>query len=368
MTKSQKFLLNLFIIVLLGFVAVGWYNNKKNNSQTNKTDETPQTEKDVDIIINGESTTKTTKNTNNSEEEQKEAEEDKTTEQENNNTEQSADEISLDKFKNIKQILGENSTEKVSIKSYQKEAFDNYYMIQFKLDPEDSNSTDEPKVITQYYNQLGVIRVIFKNVKADQTGLNYQTADTINQKGIIKLYHNISADQTEELYDIGVSQEAPFYVKAKKENSSWIVSVYVKYPGYTQTQDNIDTGSSDFSTTHQVITGAHKDDGATIYSYSYSAQNGILRFVWNVAGSTDKPIPAVEGVNTPTGYVEVQFPSVVKDVIARNPGSMDLPGNIKLTYEMENDTSKYKFKVNSEKEFKLYASTNPNQVILEIKL
>lgn len=366
MKRYQKLLFNFIVLITAGLLLGGCTINKT------KTTETKNNNKDVDIIINGK-TNNGDSNKSNTQNQSKDIEQKDLPNKEevsnqsnsgtgNNNT------IPNNKFSTSKQVLGENSTTQVIIASYQKFPEDQYYKITFKLTPTDSKNTDEPKVIAQYINIGGIIRVVFKNVKKDTTGLAYQTADIINKDGIVKIYHNISADQTEELYDIGVTKETPFYLTANQKDSLWEVQLYIKYPGNPSTNNNLDLGSSDFSTAHQVITGAHKEDGAQIYSYSYSTQNGVLRFVWNVAGSQAKPIPAVEAANTPTGLIEVEFPSLVNDVIAKHPGTLTLPGGITLNYKKENDTSIYKFKVNEEREFKLHASTNPNQVILEIKL
>ena len=371
MKKSQKLLFNIIILITAGLLLGGCTITKSPTTEKESNDNS----QNVDIIINGKTTnngnsetTATVENDNSANVTENNTPHEDDTEDQNSEINQNNDTISDDKFSTSKQILGENSTNQIIIDSYKKRQDNNYYKVTFKLIPVDPDNTEEPKVIAQYVNIGGVIRLVFKNVKKDTTGLAYQTADTINKHGIVKIYHNISADQTEELYDIGVSKETPFYITANKKDSYWEIQLYIKYPGETTTSSEIDLGSTDFSTAHQVISGAHKEDGAQIYSYSYSAQNGVLRFVWNVAGSQDKPIPAVEGANTPTGLVEVQFPSLTNDVIARHPGAISLPGGITLSFYRDNNASIYKFKVNGEKEFKLYASTNPNQVILEIKL
>ena len=195
------------------------------------------------------------------------------------------------------------------------------------------------------------------------SGIAYQGSRSINKEGITRIYHNISSDQTEELYDIGVSESTPFYLHYEEVSSGkWNIILDVKYPG--ESELDIELGSTEFSTEDQSISGSVADDGAAVTGYSFSVSGGQLVFVWTVTGSSSKPIPSVSADLGDDGILNVKFESVVSDKVASAASSIELPGNIGFTYS----NSAYHFEVGADSEYKLSASTSPNQVELTVKL
>lgn len=214
-----------------------------------------------------------------------------------------------------------------------------------------------------YRSSLGSIRVNLSGVTSDNSGIAYQGSRSINTEGITRIYHNISSDQTEELYDIGVSESTPFYLHSEEVSSGkWNIILDVKYPGESELE--IDLGSTDFSTESQSITGAVSTDGAAVTGYSFSVSGGQLVFVWTVSGSSSKPIPSVSAELGEDGILNVQFESVTSDKVSSAVDSIELPGDIGFTYS----SGAYHFEIGADSEYKLSASTSPNQVELTVKL
>ena len=265
-------------------------------------------------------------------------------------------------FSRDKQEVGVENENEYSILSLTDEAADGYHSFTFEIQGE-TDVVDLPYVVVEYKAALGSIRVDLNGMIADSSKIAYQGSRSINTEGIIRIYHNISADQTEELYDIGVSESTPFYVHSEEISSGkWNITVDVKYPG--ESDLNIDAGSTEFSNEAQAIVGAVASDGAAVTGYSFSVSGNQLVFVWTVTGSASKPIPSVSAELDEDGILDLAFESVLSDKVSSAADSIELPSGIGLTYS----SGAYHFEVGVDSTFKLSASTSPNQVELAIEL
>lgn len=287
------------------------------------------------------------------------AEEDNTEEEEDDDTSESAD---FSNFSRDEQVVGEENEDEYSLTALTDTEMSGYHRFSFAIEAKDS-ATDLPYIVVDYRSSLGSIRVDLNGMTTDNSGIAYQGSRSINKEGITRIYHNISSDQTEELYDIGVSESTPFYLHYEEVSSGkWNIILDVKYPG--ESDLDIDLGSTEFSTENQSISGSVADDGAAVTGYSYSVSGGQLVFVWTVTGSSSKPIPSVSADLGDDGILNVKFESVVSDKVASAADSIELPGDIGLTYS----SGAYHFEVGADSEFKLSASTSPNQVELAVQL
>lgn len=264
------------------------------------------------------------------------------------------------------QSVGDNRSGKISINSVNDSTQGSFHKITFQVEVEDG---DSPMATATYKSNLGAIRLVFEKVKADSSGIAYQASKDISKEGVVKIYHNISAEQTEELYDIGVENPADFYLYSENTSGNmWNVILEVRYPGEAETV--VDSGAGEFGTSPQSLSGASSSDGATVSGYNYGASNGVLRFVLDVKGSSSKPIPAVTAEYDSSGDLVVTFPSLVKDFVGDDPGSQDLYGGVdSVHWERVGQKTIFTFDITGgKKDFKLSASTSPNQVVVEIRL
>lgn len=280
-------------------------------------------------------------------------------------------EVDLSMFKTSSQSVGSDANtdgDYYSLSALSQKSMAGFHRFEFFVEPKASD-VNTPYVTATYIASLGAIRVDFKGITTDNSGIGYQKSLMINKDGVVKVYHNVSADQTEELYDVGVTKETPFLLTIKDTDTmSWVVTLDVKYPGVSEDSDEIDLGSEEFSKEVQSIVGATKSDGARVSSYSYSASGGVLRVVFEVKGSTSKPIPSVNAGYDGDGNLVMRFTDIVSDAIAKMPSALTMTGGVTMVWEMDGSSaSKYTFE-GASKEFKLYGGTNPNQVIIEIKL
>ena len=230
-----------------------------------------------------------------------------------------------------------------------------------------SEGTDNPYVMASYISAQGVIRVTLKQVTTDNSGLGYQKEISIDTNGVMKLYHNISSDQTEEIYDIGVSKEASFLLYSEKTSTGWNVVLNVEYPGIVVSSN--DLGSTEFGVGAQSISGVGVDASAAINSYTYGINTGVLKFVWNVSSSDTNPIPSVSAAYDSSNNLVVTFGSLSIDKVVKAVNNTDLPQGLILNTNRTGNVSTYTFSgMNTQLSYKLSASTSPNQVSLEIQL
>ena len=268
-------------------------------------------------------------------------------------------------FSKEDQTVGEESSAKFTIEEISNKTHSDYHEFVFVLS---STSEEAPYVNVSYKSNLGVIRVDFNQIEDDNSGIGYQKEVSIDKEGITRLYHNVSSDQTEELYDIGVSKETPFKLVSEEDGTNWIVTIYVQYPGEVSDSET-DSGSTEFGTQAQSITGVDASKGATISSYTYGISGGILKFVWNVSSTDTNPIPNVTAEYDSENHLVVRFTSLKTDKVYLAVDGISLPGNLAMQTEKPGDATIYTISgFSSVREYKLSASTSPNQVILEIEL
>jgi hypothetical protein len=270
-------------------------------------------------------------------------------------------------FSNTTQNVGSSSNkEKYTIKSLTDSKQDGFHSFVFVVQGATSEVMDTPYIVAKYNPTLGAIRVDLNGISKDESGIGYQKSKKIDEQGVIKIYHNISSDSTEELYDIGISKSTTFKISSKEDvENSWIVTLDVKYPGSTAGTTSEDFGSDTFSKELQTIDGALAADSAKILSYSYSTASGVLSVVFTVSGSTSRPVPTASAQMNSESKLVLEFPEVISDSVNKSIDGKKL-GNFTVDSSRSGNKSTFVFS-GTVKEYKLYGSKSPNQVVLEIK-
>lgn len=263
------------------------------------------------------------------------------------------------------QTVGVASASKFTIEDVTNTAKTGYHEFVFSLS---STGSDDPYVVATYKSDLGVIRIDLNQIEKDSSGIGYQKAVAINKEGISQLYHNVSSDQTEELYDIGVSKSTPFKIATAKVSTGWNIIVDVQYPGEVSTE-NLDLGSKEFGKTAQAIMGVDATKGSTLASYTYGSTSGVLKFIWNVTSTDTNPIPSVSAAYDATHKLVITFGSVKTDKVYLAVDGIELPGKLAMQTERAAEKSIYTISgMTEDLDYKLSAGISPNQVIVEIKL
>jgi hypothetical protein len=294
------------------------------------------------------------------EEEQELEEEDAGQEEETEDT----GETDFSEFSSDTQVLGEESEATFTIDSIEDVSRDGFHQFTFTLLTEDE---EDPFVTASYLSNQSVVRLDFQGIAGDNSEIGYQQERGIDENGVLKIYHNISAQADQELYDIGVSGSTIFYLTSEQlEEGIWTVILQVKYPGSTDV--DVDLGSEEFSEELQSIEGVTAEDGAAISSYTYSGTSGLLKLVWTVTSDADNPIPSVTAQYNSEDDLVVTFDSLSMDRVASFADTLTLPSSITAEVERDGETSTYTFTgMDGVREYKLNASLSPNQVILEIR-
>lgn len=320
------------------------------------------------LIFFREKPTTTDSTTNDDTQTSQETDTDTTNEEEEetntSTTEEEEETQTITGFSKESQAVGTTSSSKYTIEEVSNTSHADYHEFVFTLS---STGTDDPNVIAEYKSSLGVIRLDFNQIEKDSSGIGYQKEVSINKEGISRLYHNVSSDQTEELYDIGVTKETAFKLMSEKVGDNWEITIYVQYPG--ESTSTVDAGSTAFSTQAQSITGVDAAKGAAISSYTYGISGGVLKFVWNVSSTDTNPIPNVNAAYDSGNHLVVTFTSLKTDKVYLAVDGISLPGSLAMQTEKPGESTIYTIGgFSSQAEYKLSASTSPNQVVLEIQL
>jgi len=264
------------------------------------------------------------------------------------------------RFSNNDQTVGSATEDLFKIESITDESKIGYHRFSFNIT---TTGTDDPYVTAKYNSSTGVIRVELNSIETDKSGIGYQKERAINKEGIIRLYHVVTSIADKEIYDIGLAKSTIFKLYKESGDGQLKIILDVKYPG--EVTSTIDLGSTEFSTDPQSISGA---TNATIKSYSYSSSGGVLKFSWSVTADGENPIPSVTAEYLDNETLSIKFTSLTLDRVVNAAGSLNLPAGITIDPSKESSASIYNFIVGSKKDYKLSATTSPNQVILEIDL
>ncbi len=267
------------------------------------------------------------------------------------------------KFSTEAQEIGSVGNEVYKITSFSEEEMDGFHRFVFEVEGEQNL----PNVSATYRAELGAIRLIFKAIEEDNSGLGYQRSSEINKQGVVRIFHNVSFNPEEEIYDIGVSKSTSFLLHSERvEDGKWKINLDVRYPGEVELE--IDKGSQEFGVDEQNISGASASDGARITNYSFGVENKIFRFIWTVRGSEENPIPQVRARYNDDGDLLVVFPDLDSDYIGADSREQDLIGNLeKVVWQRTGSETVYRFTLKEKRDFRLSSSLSPNQVILEVK-
>lgn len=296
-------------------------------------------------------------------EEEKEVEKEETKEEEKEVVKEESN-TDFGKYSNQRQEVGEIvEGEMYVLEKIVDESLDGYHEFSFLL-----KGSVRPHAVAYYNQGSGVIKVEISNISKDTSGIPFQGERSINKNGIIRLYHNVSGTQEKSFYDIGLSQSTVFKldVSAGQGENEWAVDLSVKYPGEKEISGNF--GSTEFSSSDQVITGAGVDQNASALSYQYSASGGILKFVWGVSADGTHPIPSVKAGYNESNELVVTFESLKIDRVGGTPKTLTLPLGITLNTVRTGASTIYTFTgMDENASYKLSASLSPNQVVIEIK-
>jgi hypothetical protein len=245
---------------------------------------------------------------------------------------------------------------------------DGYHRFEFTLTSDDKDEL--PEVEATLVSSGGYISVRLDRVTSDQSGIDYQGSRDINNEGVLRLYHQVTPVPSEEVYQIGISEDTSFYLH---EGENMAVLLDVRYPGSGDSAPQpAETADEEEFTTGLVELGDVNTAGDVKFTgYSWSAPPGVVRFVWStsaVSGNTTPPTSASYDADDET--VTVVFEDVASDAVIGSDGSFeaDLASSIeRVSGTRSGTTSTYVFYLTGEAEYRIYRSTSPNQVILEVQ-
>jgi hypothetical protein len=247
------------------------------------------------------------------------------------------------------------------------EEMNGYHRIEFVLESDDEDNL--PKITSRLVSGGGYIQVVLDRVTEDNSGIGYQDARELDEKGVLRIYHDVSSNQSEEVYNIGIAEDTEFYLY---EGEGLSVVLDVAYPGSEETSEEEDEGveedTGEFSTSDQTISNTNNSGTARIGTYTWANTAEALKFVWNTSASSGNPIPETQAeYDESNNEITVAFKGVEKDFIA-DGFENSLTGPVStVTGQRSGTTSTYTFKLTKDTEYRIYKNLSPNQVVIEIK-
>ena len=230
-----------------------------------------------------------------------------------------------------------------------------------------STETEFASVEAQLVSSGGYIRVKLDRVTQDDSGIIYQGTREINEDGVLKLYHAVTPNESEEVYQVGISQDTTFYLHT---DDGLKVVLDVKYPGEVESGDG-EEDSMEFTTSATTLSGTNTVGDARFVSYSWSTESTLLKFIWGSSSASGNPTPPTTvAYNASAKTVTVTFTDLQADAVIGSDGTFSSALSTivdEVTGTRSGTTSTYVFDLNDESRYRIYRSTSPNQVVLDIE-
>ncbi|MFH1547547.1 MAG: hypothetical protein ABIC57_03605 [bacterium] len=310
-------------------------------------------------LITGGMKKEESENQDSDQEEQQEEEEG------NSNEEDEADttETDFSDFSDEEQTVGETvEGVEYTLSEISNEEMSGYHRFIFTLE---SDEDTLPLVEASLVSSGGYIKVVLNNVTSDQSGIAYNSYESIDVQGITRLYHDVTAVETEEVYNVGISSDTVFYLR----DDGMDVILEVKYPGEVEAQDNNDP--EDFTTEDVKLDGTNTEGDAKIVGYSWGVEEGAVKFIWETSSASGNPTPPTTAVyDEDANTVTVTFSDLASDSILASTGSFEMEMSRavdQVTGSIDGGDHVFVFELNSDIEYKIYREVSPNQVVIEIR-
>jgi hypothetical protein len=328
--KGFKYLVYIAIIAVLGYFFV---NLVMNPSETDENEE--------DVV-----------------EEQEEE-----TEESSEETDEEVSDYDFSEFSEEDQTVGENPDGvEYTLKEISDEEMDGFHRFTFDLE---SDLEEIPVVEASLVSSGGYIRLVIDSVTTDQSGIGYNSQRDIDTEGITRLYHDVTANESEEVYNIGIVQDTIFFLYVEDEK----VILDVKYPGEAEVGEYDDP--EDFGTDDIELGSTNTEGDSKIVGYSWGVENGAVKFIWETSSSSGNPTPPTAAVyDEDANTVTVTFSDLVSDSILASTGTFEMEMSRavdQITGSIDGDDHVFFFELNTDIEYKIYRETSPNQVVIEIR-
>ncbi|MDD3474599.1 MAG: hypothetical protein PHP08_01695 [Candidatus Dojkabacteria bacterium] len=264
------------------------------------------------------------------------------------------------------QSVGEETDELFTLTDIEVSKGEDVMEIVYTLSGDSLTEDSTLKVVAVNKSSLGAMEIALSGVKSDSTGMSYDQSIDINREGITKLTKVVSGVENTLKYTLGFTDALEYYLyEPELSGSSLIVKLSIKYPGGEISTDEY--GTTEFTSEDISVESSTVDEGVRISGYTYSSSSGVLKFIMKTSSNTGSPIPSFES-SLEDAILTVVFPSLNADVIySATEGSVSLPGGVTLDITRSGNQSTYEF-IGVGSEYKIYGTTSPNQITVEVKL
>lgn len=333
MKKGPVFIILIILVILVigGFLL---FRSPSTEKESDKSEETTTT------TLKTSSTTVTTNKPNN-----------------NTNTDFDSSNFSTDT-----QQAGDEDAEDAIITDVKSISNDDYISIEWTFE-----SDSIPSSQAELLEGSNVIKVTINNLEEDNSGLSFGENLSVEDSVVSSVIRDIISGTGRSEYSVGIKQTTSFYLRTS--SNKLILDVQEQeIEGQTDNYDN------EFSKDQQEITSEVEGDVIWIDRLSFSNQGDVYKIVLDLGSSSSVVVPNVSAdllTSGPSNYeVRLVVENLYSDYIAGASGySQDLTDDIvtKIAGNYSNNQSIYSVTLSKEAEYRIYATSSPAQLIIEVK-
>jgi hypothetical protein len=334
----------LILVVIGGFIwLLGKFSKKgekKQDQNTNQTEATTTTTTTQEIVEEDTSN--------------------KDTEQTTDSTAEAAPKES-DFTKNNQQI-GSDSVTDVKITGLTNQKYEGFYRITLSIE----TTGDFPLTTAVLQPTSNQITLSISGISEDKSGLTPGNRKDITESVVASIFREITSEQNTSKYIIGIKKLTGSYLHTLDSPKRIVLDVQ------EQAVENGDGAAFAFSQEAQTITGDASGNVITISGLSYSSQSDAFRIIFRLGsvGTGTIPSATAEIVDYAGGKaVKLEIFNLYSDFPGKN--NYNQTYNDKAVSALEgsfaSNKSTYYIKLKSLRDYKLYYSTAPAQLIVDVK-
>jgi hypothetical protein len=311
-----------------------------------------------------EETEEETQETTPSEEEKEEAEEiEEVDVSEKSGDSEAEDAPSESDFSTDSQSVGDEEVQDAVLGTMEQQGYEGFLRIIFNINSEGGI----PYTTATLESGSNMIRLKFIGLLDDNSGVSVGSQAAVAGSVVSTILHNVTSEEHVSYYSIGIKEATPFYLHTLSDQ----VVLDIK----EQAVENGEEVSGEFSKEAQTIEGDAQGNVIIMEGISHQdlSSEGVFRITYRIKSIGSGNIPHVEAELT-----DYEGGKAVKVVISNMSSDFAASGNYDESYNsvggvigmkgsFSANVSTYYIKLSISKNYKLYYTQAPAQILVDIK-
>ncbi|MBN2015568.1 hypothetical protein JW766_01935 [Candidatus Dojkabacteria bacterium] len=268
-------------------------------------------------------------------------------------------------FSTDAQSVGDEAVTEAVLGKMEQKGYEGFMRITFNLDSEGG----VPLTSATLESGANMIKLKIAGLSDDKSGIGVGSEAKVSGSVVSTIIHNVTSEANTSYYSIGIKEDTSFYLHSVSSPDRIILDIK------EQEVTNGDDQEFSFSKDKQNITGDAEGNAIVMDGISHQdlSGEGVFRITYRIKSVGTGNIPAVLAE-----LVDYDGGKAVKVVISNMKSDFAASGNYDETYNSVGgvigmrgsfaaNVSTYYIKLTSAKDYKLYYTQAPAQVILDIK-